>query len=301
MRVLVAADGTGEHQRPALATADELKRKQLSVSILFVTAGRDVAERVFDGTTYAHEALFCGLSSAPGPLNLLAWWTAYRKARRLLIDFEPDVVVGFGGYPTAVAGVAALSGRLGPLVALARWLVACFRRSPELRQGRSLMPFMGPPLVLLEQNAVPGRAVKVLSRLAAQVLVALPEAKSALPKAAEVVVTGNPLPREFESVNGAAANASEFDLEQGRPTLLVLGGSQGARAVNRMILAARPRLSESHPNLQILLVTGDADFEAVLSPRLPCERQAAPSSVRRPAPAECPGTKRPCSTARAWS
>ena len=266
MRLLIAAGGTGGHLRPALATAEALRRLDASLSIQFLTAGRSVAERFFDGSDFLRQPLFPGTDSAPSRRNGIAWWRAYSRARRLLREFDPDLVIGFGGYPTAVAGVAALSdapGALGLISASFRWM-----------RGTG-----GRPLVLLEQNASPGRAVKVLSRVAHSVLLALPEARGSLSVRTSAVHTGNPLPSEFEHEHGDPVDPAEFRLEPGRTTLLVLGGSQGARAVNQMVLAARQQLGERHPELQILLVTGDADFARV---ELELQRQPLPRTVAVP-------------------
>ncbi|MFH0945217.1 MAG: UDP-N-acetylglucosamine--N-acetylmuramyl-(pentapeptide) pyrophosphoryl-undecaprenol N-acetylglucosamine transferase [Planctomycetota bacterium] len=247
MRMLLAAGGTGGHLRPAISTAHALVRLEPSVKLLFLTAGRPVAERFLDGEPFAREALFPGRPSAPKRRDLFAWWGAYRRACALIREFDPDVVVGFGGYPTAVAGAASLAGATGPLGVLWR-----------LMTGHSLRP-----LILLEQNAKPGLAVRVLARCARFVLLSMRLPREELPDRTSVVVTGNPLPREFERPDKVEVDPRDFGLEPGRPILVVLGGSQGARGVNRMVLAARRRLAEAHPELQILLITGDGDFAEV--------------------------------------
>jgi len=263
MRLLIAAGGTGGHLRPALAVAEALLRLDPSSSILFLTAGRKVGERFFEGCPFERQTLFPGRESAPQRRDLIGWWRAYRRARRVLAEFDPDLVVGFGGYPTAVAGVAALSGRLGLAGAVCRWLAGAGGRR----------------LVLLEQNACPGLAVKILSRVAESVLLSLPLAPEALSGRTSAIHTGNPLPSEFNGENGCPVDAARFGLEPGRPTLLALGGSQGARGVNQMVLAARPLLQKRHPNLQILLITGEDDLARV---QMELEREPLPCTVAVP-------------------
>lgn len=263
MRVLIAAGGTGGHLVPALATADALRRLAPSISILFLTAGRSIGERFFEGRTDAREALFAEHDSAPGKRDLLAWWRAYRRARMLLRDFEPDVVVGLGGYPAFIAGLASISAGPGPvglLVAAARWLLGAGRRSGGPPAAR---PARFPPLILLEQNARPGRATRILSRVCRQVLLSLTQAEGGLPRGTTSRWTGNPLPAEFGACDGGPPDPREFGLEPGRPTLVVLGGSQGARGVNRMVLGARSELGSRHPDLQILMITGETDHREV--------------------------------------
>lgn len=258
MRILLAAGGTGGHLRPALAVADALRRLEPAAELRFLTTGRPVVEKFFAGSSLAREALFPERQGAPRRLDVAAWWDAYRRTRRLLRSFAPDVVAGFGGYPTAIAGCAALSGFLGPVSAACRILLG--------RPGRALgaadagRRSRRPRLVLLEQNARPGRAVRLLARSASLVLLALPGAETRLPRKSAMLFTGNPLPCEFDEPRDIAVDPREFLLEPGRPTLLVLGGSQGARGVNRMALEARPLLARSHPELQILLISGDTDY-----------------------------------------
>jgi len=265
MRILIAAGGTGGHLRPALATAACLRRTEPAAPILFVTSGQRVGERFLEGSGFPAVPLFPDRAAAPQRRDVAAWLNAFRRARAVQRDFEPDVVVGFGGYLTALAGLATL-GSLPE--AMFRLLVG--------RPGHGLRH---PPLVLLDQNATPGQAVRMLRHVAARILVALPDAREALGCAANVVVTGNPLAEEFDDVDSAreAPDPAQFGLEVGRPTLLAVGGSQGALGVNRLVLAARTALREEHPDLQILMLTGEhghAEVEAELE-RIPEPRTVA--------------------------
>ncbi len=259
MRILLAAGGTGGHVTPAIATAQAIVERLPSASIVFVADGRPVAEKFFSRVSFGREHLFPDHVTAPKKHELLAWWAAFRRARALLRDFEPDVIAGFGGYPTFVLGLAALGS---PVTALLRaWLGA---PAPRLPAFPSRAPSR-PPLVLLEQNAHPGKAVRFLAKNCAAVLLAMPDAKDHLRGGVRSEVVGNPLPAAFTSspVKGKAEAASEFGLDPGRPTLLVCGGSQGARGVNRLVLGARAELCKRFPDLQILFISGDAEFEAV--------------------------------------
>jgi UDP-N-acetylglucosamine--N-acetylmuramyl-(pentapeptide) pyrophosphoryl-undecaprenol N-acetylglucosamine transferase len=232
-----------------LATAARLRRLEPAAPILFATSGNRVGERFLEGSGFPSVPLFPERAEAPGRTDFVAWARAFGRARALLRDFEPDVVAGFGGYLTALMGLATL----GPAPFASLRLLA-------RRPGRI-------PLVLLDQNAVPGRAVRALQRVAARVLVSLPEARAALGQAPHVQVTGNPLPAEFDVANGNA-DPAQFGLEPGRPTLLVLGGSQGAVGVNRMVLEARAALRARHPRMQILMLTGEigrAEVESELA------------------------------------
>lgn len=274
MRILIAAGGTGGHVRPAIATAQAIIERMPSASVYFVTDGRPVAEKFFSQVKFGRELLFPDHDHAPKKSDLPAWFAAWRRARRLLRDFEPDVVVGLGGYPTFVLGLAALGNPFAAFLNLSLGRRAARPRFPSRAPQR-------PPLVLLEQNAHAGKAVKLLSRVANAILLALPEAKSAIAGDVVVETVGNPLPPEFSHAfpGRDAAMMQSLGLEPNRLTLAVLGGSQGARGVNEMVLAIRGELGLRFPELQILFLTGEADYEKVANA---VAKDPAPHTVVRP-------------------
>ena len=150
---------------------------------------------------------------------------AVSAARRLIRRLRADVVVGAAGYVCVPVVLAA-------------------RREHV-------------PVVLLEQNALPGRAVRLLARRAARVAVSFAETADLLP-GARVTVTGNPVRRGF----GSAPELPE------RPArLLAMGGSQGARRINRALAAAVPDLLERFPELQIVHQCGRLDAEEMRARR----------------------------------
>jgi UDP-N-acetylglucosamine--N-acetylmuramyl-(pentapeptide) pyrophosphoryl-undecaprenol N-acetylglucosamine transferase len=108
-----------------------------------------------------------------------------------------------------------------------------------------------------EQNAVPGLANRLLSRVVDVVLVSYPMAASAFPRARKVVVTGNPIRQEFLRERRCEAAYREFDLDPRRRTVLVFGGSNGSPELVDRILAAKADLAR-RDDLQVLLVTGGA-------------------------------------------
>jgi len=143
---------------------------------------------------------------------------AVRAARRTIRRFRPDVVVGAAGYVSVPVVLAARRERV--------------------------------PILLLEQNARPGRATRLLARSAAAVAVSFAESASKLP-AARVEVTGNPIRTEFRS--GAPA------LGERCTRVLVWGGSQGARRINLALTGCVPALLASHPDLRIVHQCGQLD------------------------------------------
>lgn len=219
--MIVAGGGTGGHLFPGLAVAENLRVGQ-GDDVLFVGSAFGIEARVIPRTAFPFRALTIRGLRGRGLRGILqlAWqqpiaiWSAWR----IVGEFGTQVVLGVGGYASF------------PIV-FAAWL----RRIPS---------------VLLEQNAHPGLANRVLSRIARRVCTTFPEAEAYLPTA-KVVLTGNPV-RPFPQRGATAA---------GGFTLLVFGGSQGARRINEAVCAAAPALAAAIPGLRIIHQTGRDDLE----------------------------------------
>ena len=236
MRVLIAGGGTAGHVFPALAVAHEL-----------AGGGHDVR---FVGTSHGQEARLVPeagfelfeVEASPfvrklSPRAALAPLVAVRSIRRCLpLVADADVVLGMGGYVSVPAALAALRSRR--------------------------------PLVLHEQNAVPGLANRMLSRPARAVALAFAEAARGLPRRARTVVTGNPVRREILAVGDnrdrlAKEAAVELELDPSRRTVVVFGGSQGALHLNRAVVHLTSRLARD--DVQLLLLAGAAHADAIRS------------------------------------
>ncbi len=231
MRVLIAGGGTGGHIYPGLAVAAALRRRG-PVEFLWVGATRGLEKDLVPREGI--ELVTFPVQAFQRRLSLDTLRTAWRAAgaltasRATLRRFRPDVVLGTGGYAC------------GPVVLMAR--------------------LSGIPTLIQEQNALPGWTNRVLGRLVDAVALGFPEAKRYFP-AGKVVVTGNPLRPEVGAARRAQGQA-RFGLDPGCQTLVVFGGSQGARAINSAVQAALPRLRR-HQGLQVLWVTGSRSFPEV--------------------------------------
>ena len=203
MNFAVSCGGTGGHMFPGLAVAAELRARGHRVAVIL--SGRAVeADRAKADLPDGVEALLVPVNpvSVRRPLSLFKLFRAVRTARRALRAFRPDALLAMGSY-TSIAPV--LAARL-------------HRRSRRI------------PVVLHEANAVPGSAVARLARFAKTVCISFPEAASFLPKSVRIADTGLPLRAEFgKGVAGSKSDPSRF-------SLLVMGGSQGAQAVNRAVV-----------------------------------------------------------------
>ncbi len=237
MRVLLAGGGTAGHTSPLIATADALRRLDPSTEILCLGTARGLETRVVPEAGYDLElippvplprTLSVDLFKVPG--RLLG---AVKRTREIVEQFEPDVIVGYGGY-----------------VSMPAYLVA---------RRKSI------PLVVHEQNALPGLANKVGARLADHVAVSFPD--TPLPGARHV---GLPLRQLIATTDRAALRGEArafFGLDPDRPTLLVTGGSQGARTVNGAVAGAAQDLAAA--GIQVLHVVGPKGEVAVPTGSVP--------------------------------
>ncbi len=239
MRVLIAGGGTAGHVFPAIALAERLSGEP-GVEVAFAGTSTGQEARLVPAAGFAFETVEARPLRRELSLDALA---APLVAARSIAACRPlveraDVVVGMGGYVSVPVGLAAV------------------------RRGR--------PLVLHEQNAVPGLANRLLARRARVVCLSFAEAGAHLPRRARVAVTGNPIrARVLEAARDperlAAAAREELGLEPGLRTLVVFGGSQGALRLNTVAAQAIPTLVARRADLQVLLLTGPSHERTVLA------------------------------------
>lgn len=239
MRVLIAGGGTAGHVFPAIALAERLSAEP-GVEVTFAGTSSGQEARLVPAAGFALEIVEARPLRRELSLEALAAPIVAARsvaACRPLVE-RADVVVGMGGYVSGPVGLAAV------------------------RRGR--------PLVLHEQNAVPGLANRLLARRARVVCLSFAEARAGLPGRARVAVTGNPVrARVLEAARDperlAATARAELGLEPGRRTLVVFGGSQGALRLNTVAAQAIPELLEELPDLQVLLLTGPSHERTALA------------------------------------
>jgi UDP-N-acetylglucosamine--N-acetylmuramyl-(pentapeptide) pyrophosphoryl-undecaprenol N-acetylglucosamine transferase len=224
MRVLLAGGGTAGHTSPLLATADALRRLRPDVEITCLGTPRGLENKVVPEAGYPLELIppvplprkpNADLFKVPARLR-----AAVRETRAVLDRVRPDVVVGYGGY-----------------VSMPLYLA--------VRKGE-------PPLVIHEQNAVPGLANRAGARFARRVVVSFPGTPL---RHAEYV--GLPIRPMISGLDRAAHRQEArafFGLDPGRPTLLVTGGSQGARRLNQAVSGAAGALAAA--GVQVLHAQG---------------------------------------------
>lgn len=228
-RVAIACGGTGGHLFPGLAVGERLL--ELGAEVDLLVSGKEVDRRAVFGERRFGLVTLPAVGFAPArPVSFLrGCWQAARVVRAEFARRPPDAVLAMGGFTSL----------------------------PAVWGGRRV----GAACMLHEANAVPGRATRWLARLAQEVFVFFPEARKRI--AAPVVrVSGMPV-RSTIRATAVATARSELGLLPEAPVLLVMGGSQGARAINELILQVLPRLRQALPQLQFVHFTGDADLERI--------------------------------------
>ena len=230
MRVLFAGGGTGGHLYPGIAVADELRRRDPSAVVSFVGTARGLEARVVPTLGWPLDLIrsvgLKGKSVGALARGLSLLPLSAVDAWRVLSARRPDVAVGVGGYSS------------GPVLLLA-----------ALR---------GIPTLVMEQNTAPGFTNRQLARFVRAAAVSYEETLRYFPGTG--VVTGNPVRKEFlQGLEGA----DEPRRGDGEVRVLVVGGSQGARAINDAMVAAAPHLVASGARLAITHQTGERDLARV--------------------------------------
>lgn len=226
MKIIISGGGSGGHVYPAIAIADALRQKA-EIEILFVGALGKIEMEKVPAAGYRIEGLkIVGFHrkklwrNLGFPFKLIQ---SLLKAKKIIESFNPDVVVGVGGFAS------------GPVLKIAQW-----KKIPTLIQ---------------EQNSYPGVTNKLLAGKADKICVAYPEMEKFF-KSEKIIFTGNPVRRDLQNVENLKSQAySYFDMDQNKKTILIFGGSLGARSINQAIYQNRS-LIKSLDDVQFLWQVG---------------------------------------------
>lgn len=235
MKVVIAAAGTGGHINPGIAIANKIMEEEPNSKIIFIGTDRGLENDLVPRAGYELKKIDAyGINRKINFDNIKRLYKTVKsvgQAKKILQEFKPDVIIGTGGYICVSVGQAANKLHI--------------------------------PIILHESNAFPGVAIKLLSKKAKKVLVGFEDAKYRLPRAKEVVVTGTPskiCKAELDEEH-KKEKKQEMGLKLSLPTVLVFGGSQGARSVNEALLGIiENKLNEKY---QIVWAAGKGNFENV--------------------------------------
>lgn len=237
-KVIISGGGTGGHIFPAIAIADALKEKYPSIDILFVGANGKMEMQKVPAAGYQIIGLniegfqrSLSLKNVIHNLTLpLKLFSSINKAKKIIHDFSPQVVIGVGGYASASIVYAAGKKKI--------------------------------PVLIQEQNSYPGKTNQQLSKYAQKICVAYPD-MSKFFEMKKVVETGNPIRAniEFNKISREEANLF-FKTAESKKTLLVVGGSLGALAINEGV---EKHIKEFHDSgIQVIWQTGKGYYEKAL-------------------------------------
>jgi len=232
-RLIISGGGTGGHVFPALAIANAFKDRHPDAEILFVGAeGRRELTRVPEvcykiiGFWISGLQRSLTLSNLSFPVKLIA---SYFKAKRIIKNFKPHVVIGTGGYASGPIMLAAIKNKI--------------------------------PSLIQEQNSYAGLTNKRLGKKVQKVCVAYPGMEKYFP-AEKLVFTGNPVRKDIINLEVKREKALvQFVFDVNVKTLLILGGSLGARTINESVLANIDKLIDA--KVQVIWQTGKLYYESV--------------------------------------
>ena len=234
MKAIISGGGTGGHIFPALAIANAIKERYPKSDILFIGAiGKMEMEKV-PAAGYPIEGLpIVGLQRKLTLKNLALPFKLIKsqlKAKKLIKNFCPDIVIGVGGYASA----------------------------PTLKMATKL----GYPTILQEQNSYPGLTNKMLAQKATKICVAYDGLEKFFPKE-KIVFTGNPVRKNIEDINTSVAESFEFfELDSTKQTVLSVGGSLGARTINEALHANINFFVEN--DIQLVWQTGKSYYKTAV-------------------------------------
>lgn len=235
MKVIIAAAGTAGHINPGLAIANKIKQEEKNSKIIFIGTTRGLENDLVPRAGYELKTIDAyGLSkkiSIDNFKKIYKTLRGYKQARKMISEFNPDVVIGTGGYICGATITAAHKLKI--------------------------------PTLLHESNAFPGKAVKMLSKKTNTILVSFEEAKDRIKNSKKVIFTGTPvkIKKKEYSKEEKEKIIKQVGLSNEKPIVLIFGGSQGAQKINEAIL----NIIENKLccDYQIIWATGPKQYDIV--------------------------------------
>ncbi|APH05348.1 undecaprenyldiphospho-muramoylpentapeptide beta-N-acetylglucosaminyltransferase [Bacillus weihaiensis] len=232
MRVVVSGGGTGGHIYPALALINEMKKHNDKIEFLYIGTEKGLEQNIVTREGIPFKSIeisgFKRKLSFDNVKTIMRFINGVTISKKYLKEFKPDVVIGTGGYVC------------GPVVYAAAKLKI--------------------PTVIHEQNSLPGMTNKFLSKYVDKVAICFNEAKKYFPPH-KVVLTGNPRASEVLGQDAKKGRTS-LGLQEGKKSVLIFGGSRGAKAINDAVLDMIPSLAEK--SYQVIYVTGEVHYDKVM-------------------------------------
>jgi len=235
MKVIIAAAGTGGHINPGIAIANKIKEKEPDSEIIFIGTERGIENDLVPRAGYKLKTVDAyGISkkiSVKTIKNNIKTIKGFSQAKKIIKEFRPDLVIGTGGY---ICGGAISSAYK-----------------------------LGIPTVIHESNAYPGKATKFLNKKLTKILLGFKDAEKFFDDKSKLVVTGNPTKVKEEKISEEEKRKilQELGLTTTLPTILVFGGSQGAKAINDAMI---PLIKEKkNDKYQIIWSVGPKQYDII--------------------------------------
>ena len=235
MRAIIAAAGTAGHINPGIAIANEIKKQEKNSKIIFIGTTRGLENDLVPRAGYELRTIEAyGLSKKLSIDNLKKMYKTLKgfgEAKKIIKEFQPDVVIGTGGY-------------------------ICGATISEAHK-------LGIPTLLHESNAFPGKAIKILARKTDTILVSFKDAIPRIKNAKNVVFTGTPVKiKKINYTNEIKKNKiKELGLKEDKPIVLIFGGSQGAQKINEAIIEIIE--NNLNKNYQVIWATGPKQYDII--------------------------------------
>jgi len=228
-RLAIAGGGTGGHLFPGIAVARALQKRIVDAEVLFVVGQRRMEAEILSRSGFKavsiHVQGIKGRGWRKGLPALMNLPRSFFQSIGIISRFSPSAALGVGGYSA------------GPFCAAAK----C----------------MGIPMAIHEQNSYPGVTNRLLSRMADRIFISFEDTRAYL-KGRKTILTGNPVRPELLTVQPARVKGDDLF------TVLVVGGSQGARAVSQVFVEALQALKQRGREIRVIHQTGSADYERVV-------------------------------------
>ncbi len=235
MRVIIAAAGTAGHINPGIAIANKIKQEEKDSKIIFIGTTRGLENDLVPRAGYELKTIHAyGLSkkiSIDNMKKLYKTCKGFGEAKKIVKEFQPDIVIGTGGYICGATISAAYHLHI--------------------------------PTMLHESNSFPGRAVKMLAKKTDTILVSFEDAIARIKNAKKVVHTGTPvkIKKQEYGINEKNRILKEIGLQEIKPIILVSGGSQGAQKINEAIIEII--LNKRNKNYEMVWATGPKQYDIV--------------------------------------
>ena len=235
MKVIISAAGTGGHINPGIAIANKIMEKEPNSEIVFFGTPSGMENDLVPRAGYKLQTVEAygieGKSIIKNIKKMIKTMRSTDIVKKFIDDFKPDIIIGMGGYICGPVFWAAEDRRI--------------------------------PTILHESNAYPGRAVKMFAKKADKVLVGFEAVKDRLPGVKNIVVTGTPTKKKKIDISNDMKNEmlKQLGLSDNLPTVLVFGGSQGAKRINDSITDVI--INKQNSNYQFIWATGPTQYEVV--------------------------------------